>query len=384
MVYTAGASTPGVPMYSMGYVTPGVNGGPPIPVQNINAGGDGDCGFSCGSAGGGAGGACGTAGCGVGADDATVMSHVGPGAGDYRLKTYYEYIGGGLGDHDAVRVPTNVRGSYATVWVVICLVLPVLLLLLHTFSSQGGPPPSPTPAPAPPAQTPPPPTRTCTWWGDPHYWTFDDPQRTHEEDEYNTARDYWIIKTPVIWIQGRYRPTQWLIKRGNHRACMHGVAFGGPWMNNNKFIVEALNGGINYNGLSVMNTFPSSFSQGPVTAKYHNEGLPNDPRMGKMKLHIVDITLPLGVTVQVDRWKEHIDGKITMNQVEAMKGSMTGHCGNFNGNSQDDVSKTLDKWGGHYSLTNDGVSAEHLLFPPSNFHDDKLRPLPSGQSPIGE
>jgi len=327
--------------------------------------------------------------CGVGcgtAGGATVMAHHWEGTGgDYKMKTYYEYVGPQQGEFSAVRVPSNVHGHCGAIIVSICLFLPVLLLLLHAFSSAGvsptpAPPPvvtMPPPSPATPAPTPPPITATCTWWGDPHYWVFDDPQHTEEEDEY-ANHDYWVIKTPNVWVQGRYRPTEWLKARGNHRACMAGICFGGPFMQDNVFCVMALNRAIYYNKLKVLASH-GTFTQGPVRATYSEAGTPMDPRMGggKMQLNIVKINLPRGVTVQVDRWKEHVDGQITMNSVEAHDG-IEGHCGNFNGNVKDDVNTQLSSFQEHNSMHSKRVTESECLFPTHpHFHDPlsgKLEP----------
>merc|ERR1712039_110257 len=54
-------------------------------------------------------------------------------------------------------------------------------------------------------------------------------------------------------------------------------------------------------------------------------------------LHVVHLTMPLGVNVVVNRWMEasegnYINAKITM----SAQPGQDGHCGNFNGNLVDD------------------------------------------------
>merc|ERR1719413_236583 len=61
-----------------------------------------------------------------------------------------------------------------------------------------------------------------------------------------------------------------------------------------------------------------------------------DGRAGKA-LHIVHLTLPGQVTVQINRWMEasegnYINAKISM----PAQPNQDGHCGNFNGNVADD------------------------------------------------
>merc|ERR1711939_270681 len=138
------------------------------------------------------------------------------------------------------------------------------------------------------------------------------------------------------------RPTTWLMKNEkNDRACTRAIGFSGPFMGKgpngqyNKFIIEAFkkattsttnDGAITYNGAPILATMNGpTYTNGPLTAKYHNLGHSVDPRRGGSELHIVDVLLP-GVHAQVNRWEEYIDGKITMRTVPGM----TGHCGNAN------------------------------------------------------
>merc|ERR1712014_87512 len=75
-----------------------------------------------------------------------------------------------------------------------------------------------------------------------------------------------------------------------------------------------------------------------VTAAYDSNGATmQDGREGK-QLHVIHLTLPLSVNVQINRWMEasegnYINAKITM----SAQPNQDGHCGNFNGNPADDA-----------------------------------------------
>merc|ERR1719413_164846 len=83
-----------------------------------------------------------------------------------------------------------------------------------------------------------------------------------------------------------------------------------------------------------------------------------DGRAGKA-LHIVHLTLPGQVTVQINRWMEasegnYINAKISM----PAQPNQDGHCGNFNGNPVDD-----DRTQVRARVGTQGVPAGALLFP---------------------
>merc|ERR1712004_375474 len=57
-------------------------------------------------------------------------------------------------------------------------------------------------------------------------------------------------------------------------------------------------------------------------------------------LHVMHITLPNGLNIQVNQWNEpgegaYLNAKISLPQGYA--GAIDGHCGNFNGNPEDDA-----------------------------------------------
>lgn len=294
--------------------------------------------------------------------DAHAISYMGPIA---TSEATYKYVGGAAGEAQAMRVvPTSVPTSVPNYF---WCIIPVLLLWALVFLYRT--------RPQMPMMGGPRHAHTCVFWGDPHFWTFDNQNKTIADpaDAYRNG-DFWIVKTDRIWIQARYRPTKWLMTKGNHRACARAIAFGGPFLQRNKFIIEAMeksttsiiqDGQITYNGAPVLTMMPSNFSKGPVNARYHNQGVALDTRMS-MPLHVVDVQLPNDVHAVVNRWRGHIDAKITM----LPAAGMSGHCGDFNGDPNNDQSAQRDAAGAHRPLLGGAVSPSELLFAPSNFADE--------------
>jgi len=183
---------------------------------------------------------------------------------------------------------------------------------------------TPTPAPLGPI-------KECTIWGDPHIRTFDGAR-----SDYYSSGEYWIVKSPNLWIQGRYLPT----KMTNGLGVTKTIAIGGPMLKNSKLLISPTV--TTWNGAQVLAGFPSSFGVPNVLdMRYDNTGmLLQKGRSGKPK-HIVHVKLfdgsPEGIMIQVNRWTEaaegeYVNAKISMRAIPGMDG----HCGNFNNNAADD------------------------------------------------
>merc|ERR1712151_606437 len=120
--------------------------------------------------------------------------------------------------------------------------------------------------------------------------------------------------------------------------------------------------------MGILASFPSTWNFHQITAKYDSVGSTmQDGREGK-QLHIVHLTLPLSVNVQINRWMEasegnYINAKITM----PSQPGQDGHCGNFNGNQADD-----DRLQIRARIGTTGVAQGDLLFP--------IQKTPIGQS----
>jgi len=220
------------------------------------------------------------------------------------------------------------------------LLLPFLLYYLFNNSQAPVPTPAPMPIPAPPMQMPAPAPAPqppapaggeCTIWGDPHIRTFDGMR-----SDYYSSGEYWIVKSPQVWMQARYLPTQMT----NGLAVMKILAIGGPMLKNGKLLISPTT--TTWNGSPVLTGFPSSYSVPNILEmKYDNTGALLQKGRGGLAKHIVHTKIlggsPEGILVQVNRWTQaaegqYINAKITMKPIAGMDG----HCGNYNGNAADD------------------------------------------------
>lgn len=196
-------------------------------------------------------------------------------------------------------------------------------------------------------------TGSCSLWGDPHIFTFD-----HSRAVFYSEGDFWIVKAPDIKIQGRFQATDWTKKNDQtDYSSMTGIVVGGPFMEGHKIEVgPAENGKILCNGMEILKFFGTARC-GPATLYYNSQGALVDSAMAFLPHKVVHMVLPKGIKIQVNRWTNFMNAKITMQQEPGMDGV----CGNFNSVTKSGLTAGKElhaKWGL-------GVPQEELLFPNS-------------------
>eukprot|EP00930_Biecheleria_cincta_P100775 TRINITY_DN923_c0_g1_i10.p1 TRINITY_DN923_c0_g1~~TRINITY_DN923_c0_g1_i10.p1 ORF type:complete len:593 (+),score=99.63 TRINITY_DN923_c0_g1_i10:49-1779(+) len=194
-------------------------------------------------------------------------------------------------------------------------------------------------------------TGSCSLWGDPHIFTFD-----HSRLVFYSEGDFWVVKSPTISIQGRFQATDWTKKNDNtDYSSMTGVVVGGQFMQGHKIEIGSADmGKITCNGQEILHYF-GTVKCGPATLYYNQQGELVDSAMAFLPHKVVHMTLPNNVVMQVNRWPNFINAKITMQQESGQEGI----CGDFNGVKKAgfQAGKELHaKWGF-------GVPREDLLFP---------------------
>merc|ERR1712061_124586 len=133
----------------------------------------------------------------------------------------------------------------------------------------------------------------------------------------------------------------------NGLAVVKAIAIGGPFLKGHKLIVQTMEQGavVTYDGQPVVTSFPASSHtmDGLVNIQYNQIGGLMDKSLHGVAragtdMHVLHITLPLAINLQVNEWNEPGEGpymnvKITM----SAQPNQDGHCGNFNGNPADDA-----------------------------------------------
>jgi len=248
---------------------------------------------------------------------AAAMTFVGGGRGAYTTETTYKYVGAG-GEFAYVTPKRSLFGVVLGSSVALLVLIVVIIIILLPGTTTTTPPPLG-------------PAGSCLMWGDPHVETFD-----HSFPNFFEQGEYWVVKAPMVWIQGRFLATPFT----NGLAATHAIALGGPFMQGHTIIVGPMeNGQILIDGQPQCTGFPSTCGvPGVATVSYNGEGKLVDSAQSHLVKHIVHIDAPLGVHLQVMRWANHINVEITM---RPRAGGQDGACGNFNGNADDDSTEQI-------------------------------------------
>jgi len=243
------------------------------------------------------------------------MTYVGAG-GSYTMETTYKYVGYGAGEFEAVapapsRTPLILAGLLVVVLVVVLAVLLVPDNTSTTFKNTFKP------------------TKDCLLWGDPHVQTFD-----NSFPSFLGEGEFYVVRSNQVSIQARFMATPFT----NGLAATHQIAVGGAIMGGSKFSIGPLdNGEITCDDQPILQGFPSSAQCGPVTLTYDSQGKLVDDAQAKLEKRIVHVDLPDGTHLQIMRWANHLNVRVTMQQSPGQDGV----CGNFNGNAADDSSDSI-------------------------------------------
>jgi len=175
----------------------------------------------------------------------------------------------------------------------------------------------------------------CTLVEDPHISVFDGMQVSLLQGSLATRSVEapgikWLVQSGPVHIQARYLPDTTLAEKN---MFVEAVAVGGPFLGNSTLVVESLHGNVIWNGEPILKTMPSEFEvAGLVRARRQRGSVvvqdTAQPSAG------IDIELPLGVSLVINRFKHHVNVAIEMPQLE---GGQDGLCGNFNGIAADDA-----------------------------------------------
>jgi hypothetical protein len=223
------------------------------------------------------------------------------------------------------------------------LLVPALYFGLSSFSSLIAPRDSENLQPiTPPAWTTTTqhssvPRGSCVVWGDPHVKVFDVARLNSALPvTFLENGDFWLVKTDSVWIQGRFEATTWR----NGLASMHGVAVGGPFLNNHKIIIGPRSGKVYYNNQQILASLSSTFASPGhrVRATYREREVRLDNNAVE-RVATIELSLPQNIWLRVNRWDKHVDADIHMNPIAGQDGV----CGNFNRNVTDDTKALIQQ-----------------------------------------
>jgi len=254
------------------------------------------------------------------------MTFVGAGWGDYVTETTYKYVGAGAGNLTFMSRPVYLCGR-----VTICIVAPLIILLLVIVLLLRPVTTSSTTTTSWPTNRPEviisnPTIGECTFWGDPHIKTFDGGRPSFYGDG-----EFWILKSRDIFIQGRYQGTKYT----EGLAATNKVIVSGPFIQGRRITVGTIESGVFMLDASpICSTFPCSYRIGTLAnIEYNSQGSLVDEATASWQRRIVHLILPNNIRMDIYRWANYLDLRITMPRPNF---PIDGSCGNFNGILADD------------------------------------------------
>mmetsp|Transcript_27354 Transcript_27354/g.63805 ORF Transcript_27354/g.63805 Transcript_27354/m.63805 type:complete len:1018 (+) Transcript_27354:150-3203(+) len=210
---------------------------------------------------------------------------------------------------------------------------------------------------------------TCTIYGDPHIRVFDAsstsavsllqmPLASAGEDEFRFG-DYWVVKSDLISVQGRYRKVNYPHARYANRTFLTGLAVGGPFLNGHTMLISPQHGQVQWlspggDTKQILDKPGDAFKIDNLVEAHYREHsrMVKDPAQFAMGIYL---HLPGGVRMEVNRFKLHLDMSITMKPEAGGAGGMDGQCGNFNGNPDDDHPQLISERIGYEIPTDENL-----------------------------
>lgn len=175
-----------------------------------------------------------------------------------------------------------------------------------------------------------PPRAICSLSGDPHTLTFDASWKGgHMWHATQAPGHWWLVKTDSrkILVQATYANC-------NGATCMSGVAVSGSFIGRSKLIIQPPC--LNFNVATRQCATPGEKS---VRITWNGARVQSLNEKNGMAVTVsgnrVTATLPEGVVIELDMfWDAFMNARISM--VQGSGGPQCGHCGNFDGNWQND------------------------------------------------